>query len=264
MDVSLRSALFLLAAASVAAGACGGNVVVDQSNVGSGGAGGSTTTSTTVGPTTTSTTVGPTTTSTTVSVSSSSSTTTSSTGGVGACSDNLDQKILLNSVIWQIGVKCAMTTGANPGADLMCIVAATGLSTGCANCLVTDTECAVQFCLTPCLNNPNGPACASCRTANCLSAFAACSGQSRELGALTCAGLLGGGPLTQPWVQGLAPADFTTNNAYSSYQSYSTCACNVCPQCRMDYCTGQATANVNCADCIVMACGSAEAQCAVN
>jgi hypothetical protein len=188
----------------------------------------------------------------------------SGTGGVGACSDPTDFTFLSDDVIWPSGVTCAMANLNNTAADQKCLVGATGLTIACAGCLAQDTSCAINFCFTPCVNNPNSPLCATCRNANCLGSFAACSGRGREVGGHTCSTTLGGGPLVQPWVQGLVASDFTTQMGYAIYQKYTSCACSSCPQCQMDYCTGAQPANGNCALCISQQCGSLTATCEMN
>jgi hypothetical protein len=65
--------------------------------------------------------------------------------------------------------------------------------------------------------------------------------------------------------QAIVASDFTTKNGFSIYETYTSCVCNTCPQCRMDFCAGGRTASPGCASCLAQSsCNSLEAQCRVN
>ena len=162
-----RAACFSLLALLVA---CSGNVVVDVS-----GAGGTDTTTTGAGATPTTTTTTGTSTGTTGTTTTGTTTTTTGTGA-GSCIGPVDFEILSSKPVWTAMVSCAMQTTGNDPFLQQCIHDQTGLSTGCTACCGGYVQCTIQHCLSPCLNDPNGPACVDCRKQSCDEGFIDCSG----------------------------------------------------------------------------------------
>jgi hypothetical protein len=172
MKPSLRP---LLGSLLALAAACGGNVVVDHA--GGGGAGGSAGAGGATSTTSTSTSTSTTSTSTSTSTSTTSTSTTTS-GSVGGCTGGQDAEIIVNKPVWKELVGCGMMfVGAEP-AQLQCVEAQTGLSPDCAGCADAYLTCNIKLCLNPCLNDPGGMLCLSCREMQCDPAFFACSGLS--------------------------------------------------------------------------------------
>jgi hypothetical protein len=277
MHLSLRSALLLMFGSSVAAGACGGNVVVDPQSVSTGGA---TTTSTTgfgAAPTTSTTGFGNSTTNsvgaggsiTTVgpgggTTTSSSSSVSSTSGGVGACTDPSDDKLFVTTPLWSIEVPCVMANLGNQTKIDACIATKTGLGSGCLACLDADLQCAVSHCLNSCASSPTSQSCADCRLMSCAAAFVACSGRASDTGITNCSTLLGNGPGATPWKHGLDAADFTTQNAYNAYSQYDGCVCTgACAGPCAGYCGGQ-TGSSACAVCVKQSCPANLVSCETN
>jgi len=101
----------------------------------------------------------------------------------GACTNEADEGRFMS--LGEEGINTAVETcvfssclnaAAQPEPCQQCISEATALSDGCSGCFVEVIQCTLAQCLTPCFN-PDSPDCASCREANCLSAFDSCAGE---------------------------------------------------------------------------------------
>ena len=99
----------------------------------------------------------------------------------GSCHDSQDLALVCSGELTRVVSACAQSDSLTLGfgttvAD--CAGSAPSLSNAsdaCIQCYVGETLCAVQSCLTPCLQG-RSPECTSCRSKRCASAFELCSG----------------------------------------------------------------------------------------
>jgi len=92
----------------------------------------------------------------------------------GACmngDDFIKVDVLMNSA-----VQCGKSSGADPTATSTCLTESTGISMGCATCYGELISCMFNNCAPPVCEGQETPACNACLTANCMTAFKACSG----------------------------------------------------------------------------------------
>ena len=100
----------------------------------------------------------------------------------GACTNDADMALDLADVGAQtstIATDCYLGGATDDEAYFQCategLIAATGVSEGCADCYVQNALCAKNNCLVPCLSDPD--ACTECRDENgCTDAFYMCTG----------------------------------------------------------------------------------------
>jgi hypothetical protein len=100
--------------------------------------------------------------------------------GDGVCENDNDCPIVSSgaarAAAQSCGISCLMAGDPSQCAN-DCVVADTGLSAECAACYTGIVACSSENCLTECLADPAGAACAQCQVdAGCRAAFDQCSG----------------------------------------------------------------------------------------
>jgi hypothetical protein len=106
------------------------------------------------------------------------------TSASGKCANDTET-ICANNMIkvaGDCGVGCFQMS-QDPAEQLTCARECIKMNTSppvsdpCATCYVSNVACSIQFCLTQCLTDPAGAACAACRVENhCTDTFYTCSG----------------------------------------------------------------------------------------
>jgi hypothetical protein len=107
----------------------------------------------------------------------------------GKCANSADEAALeadydagkVSNVAGKCAVGCLSSDSGMCVED--CVVAATGISHGCASCVAASADCSKKQCLTECIADPGSAKCAICQCGlqqgkpiNCLDAYETCSG----------------------------------------------------------------------------------------
>jgi hypothetical protein len=102
--------------------------------------------------------------------------------GEGACQSASDCPIVESGEAREAASNCGISCLSEDAEEQKtcaeeCVVEETSLSTGCAECYVAIVDCSSEYCLAPCLADPESTACFDCQVDNdCRSTFDVCSG----------------------------------------------------------------------------------------